>query len=79
MNIFLYIYIHIYIYIYIIYGCIYSIVTDIYIMHICVYRYIYVDVCIHEIILVTIKTSRYKINKLRGFSYTYLVAQFFSN
>ena len=47
-------------------------------MHICVYRYIYVDVCIHEIILVTIKTSRYKINKLRGFSYTYLVAQFFS-
>ena len=48
-------------------------------MHICVYRYIYVDVCIHEIILVTIKTSRYKINKLRGFSYTYLVAQFFSN
>ena len=30
----------------------------------------YVDICIHEIIQVTVKTSCYKINKLRGVSYT---------
>ena len=55
---------HIYIYIYI----------YIYIIHIYVHIEIYVDICIHEIVQVTIKTSRYNINKLRAFNYTYPVA-----
>ena len=52
--------------------------THIY-MCVCVYMEIYVDISIHEIIQVTIKTSRSKTNKRRGFSYTYPVASFFSN
>ena len=46
----------------------------IYIKHIYVYIEIYVDICIHENIQVTITTSLHKINKLRGFSYIYLLA-----
>ena len=56
--------------------CIYNIgiYEYIYIIHVNVYREICIDICIHEIIYVTIKTSRYKINKLRGFNFTYPVA-----
>ena len=40
----------------------------------------YVDICIHEIIQVTIKASHYKTNKLREFGYTYPIVQIvFSN
>ena len=58
----MYIYLHV---------CIYNIgiYAYIYIIHIHVYIEIYVDICIEEIIEVTIKTSRYKIHKLKGFSY----------
>ena len=64
----------IYLYIYIIYEriCIYLLVCInnigiypyIYIIYINTYIEIYVDICIHEIIQVAIKTSLYKINKL---------------
>ena len=56
----MYIY-HICVFMYIIHTCIYNIdiYTYIYIIHIYVYieRKIHVDICIHEIIQVTMKTS----------------------
>ena len=53
-------------------GCICNIgiYVYVYIIHIYVYIEIHVDICIHEIIQ-DIKTSNDKVNKLRGFSYTY--------
>ena len=46
---------YIYTYMYIKYSYIH--IPYIYIIHICIYRERYVDICIHEIIRVTIKTS----------------------